>query len=99
MSGRAIFTHQIDELTKQEDPLESIFNTIVFSSADFGAERDRAWLYGIVVGWDDEDDPDAEDVMSELAAQHRWSAEQVARLRRLHAAFVALSVHSSEVTP
>jgi hypothetical protein len=55
---------------RTENPLESLFSCVVFSSADWGAEQDRAWMYGVVAGWDPcPGDTDEEDAMSEVAAR------------------------------
>ena len=67
---------------------------MAFSSRDWGATRGDAWLYGIVVGWDNDPDDDPEDhndAMAELAVQYGWGADDVTRLRDLHAAWVALA--------
>lgn len=61
---------------------EALHNTIAFSSADWAAARDLAWIYGIVLGWDGE-----ECAMEELATKFRWPPERVALLRQLHAEF------------
>lgn len=71
------------------NPFESLERTLAFSSQDWSAARDFAWLYGIVLGWDG-DDPD-ESTMTTLAAKHEWSDQQVARLRALHQDFKAAS--------
>jgi hypothetical protein len=75
-----------------ENPLIALENICAFTSRDMGANRRDAWLYGIVMGWSDYDDPDApeESAMQELALKHSWSPEVVARLKRLHQAFVVL---------
>ena len=74
--------------TATENPLESLHNAIVFDSLDWGQDRAHAWIYGIVVGWDDEDDgPDPFDAMREMQSQHGWNDEAVARLRRLRTEF------------
>ena len=75
---------------RTEDPKESLNRTLATSSRDWGEDRADAWIYGVVCGWDDPRmDPDGE-AMAELAKRHDWSPEEVARLRRLHAAFDAL---------
>lgn len=66
--------------------LESIENVLAFSSRDWSVDKRDAWLWGIVYGWDDPDSPDA---MEEVVALHGWTPEEVARLRGLHADFVA----------
>jgi hypothetical protein len=91
---RVLFAHRLAEAGDGLDPLQALRDAIVFSSADWGAARDFAWIYGIVVGWDsdEDDDPDeVEDTMLELAAVHGWTAEKVERLRALHGAFVELA--------
>lgn len=71
---------------EQTDPFNSLRNAIAFSSADWGAARDLAWVYGIVLGWDDNDESEY-GAMDELAQRFGWSDETVARLRLLHAEF------------
>ena len=72
------------------DPLESLYRLMVHNSRDWGQERSDAWLYGVVVGWDDpEDDPKGE-AMTELARAHGWDEIEVARLRMLHEKFQAM---------
>ncbi len=69
------------------NPLEAISNMIAFNSRDFAEDRFEAWLYGIVLGWDgDDNDPyDGDGAMDEVAARFGWTAAQVANLRALHA--------------
>lgn len=85
-----IIATRIAENASTEGALESLRDAIAFSSADWGEYRDLAWIYGIVLGWDDEDDPDGE-TMRELAERFGWTAGGIARLRRLHAEFVRLA--------
>lgn len=89
MSERVVFVNDIVYTDGEEHPRESLKSAIVFSADDWGASRALAWVYGIVVGWDDEDGND--DAMVELAAKFGWDATGVARLRRLHAAFEAFA--------
>lgn len=75
-----------------EDPFASLHDRIVFSSADWGRSKDLAWIYGIVVGWDDDpDDPPVLRVnaMDDLQREFGWTDAHVERLRRLHTAFLA----------
>lgn len=78
-----------------EDPLRALADTLATASNDWADSRAGAWIYGIVLGWDpdpeDLDDEDESSAMDQLALRFRWSDEQVARLRRLHAAFQQLS--------
>lgn len=79
------------DLTQAEllrEALVSAGNVLAFSANDWGKNSREAWLYGILLGWDDEDDPH-DTSMASLAAKHGWSEADVARLRRLHAAVAA----------
>lgn len=69
------------------NPMQALREAMVFSSNDWGAAADFAWIYGIVVGWGPDDDPESEDAVPSLAEQHGWTPEQVDHLRALHAAF------------
>lgn len=81
-----IIATRIAERAETADPFGSLRNAIAFSSADWGAARDLAWVYGIVLGWDDNDEAEY-GAMEVLAARFGWSDETVARLRNLHAEF------------
>jgi hypothetical protein len=76
----AIFANDLPYSTPTESPFESLKDTLAFSPDDWGDSRAMAWVYGIILGWDDE-------VLTELAQQFRWSAAAIERLRVLHAAF------------
>lgn len=83
-------------LTDLVSALDSARTTMALSSQDWATSRDFAWLYGIVVGWDN--DPEGGDVeqidtLTYLAARFGWTAEDVALLRRLHAAVAGFDVN------
>jgi hypothetical protein len=67
--------------------LRSITARITTSAADFSTYEPDAWVYGIAVGWDCEEDHGHDDIcggtaaMDELAARHGWDEAAVARLR------------------
>lgn len=86
---RPIFLNDMTYVDGEEDPIEALKTTLAFSVEDWGASRAMAWTWGIVHGWGDEEDED--DAHPELALRFGWSDEAVARLRRLHSAFEALS--------
>lgn len=65
-----------------ENCLESIKVAITTSSRDNSAYGRDAWVYGIVVGWDE--------ALLDVAKQHRWDEETVARLQRLRQQFIEL---------
>lgn len=89
-----VMAHRLAEQSPTENPLESLSDTIAFSSADWGAARDLAWIYGIVLGWDDDDDD--EGAMPDIAQRYGWTAETIARLRRLHAEYERLEAAAVE---
>lgn len=66
------------------DPMAALHDAIVFNSRDFAESKFEAWIYGIVVGWDDEDDETGDaGAMDEVAAKVGWTAQEVATLRKL----------------
>lgn len=75
-----IFVNDLPYSTPQEDPKESLKDTLAFSVDDWTQTRAMAWVWGIVCGWDDES-------LAELAPRFNWSDEAVARLKRLHERF------------
>lgn len=91
-----IMAHRMAEKDPTENPWVSLHDTIVFSSDDWSGSRAMAWVYGIVCGWDDDEDDDV-DAMAELAIRFGWDAARVARLRRLRAEFARLAeVHATQ---
>jgi len=78
-----------DTALQMPDVINSMQNVMATSHRDWGMNREDAWLYGIVLGWDFDEEPDEESAMPQLAAQHGWDDETVARLRSLHAAFTS----------
>lgn len=74
------------------EALRSARSTLTLSSQDWSVRHDLAWLYGILVGWDDDpDDPHPVDAMADVAARCGWNADSVARLRRLAAAVAGVA--------
>ena len=66
---------------KIENWKESLNSCLVFHSRDWAANKRDAWLYGIIVGWNDE-------CLAELKEQHGWNDEAVERLKRLRRQYV-----------
>ena len=86
------------DLTDLYSALDSAHATMALSSQDWSVARDFAWLYGILVGWDNE--PTGGDVdqgdgkaLDDLAERFGWSDDQVDRLRRLRAAVAAFNLN------
>ncbi|MBW0275019.1 hypothetical protein ATM97_27850 [Nocardia sp. MH4] len=64
--------------------MAALHDAIVFNSRDFAESKFEAWIYGIVVGWDDEgDEGESESAMDAVAAKVGWTAQEVAILRKL----------------
>lgn len=97
------WVQQLNDLRAQlagiSDALASAHSTMAFSSADHGAEQDRAWLYGLFCGWDCDDhlrnpehvhNEDCDSAMPEVAERFSWSAEAVEQLRAMHEAVVTV---------
>ncbi|MYV30337.1 hypothetical protein GQ649_24265 [Rhodococcus sp. DSM 6344] len=90
-----------EEETKA-DPFKALHDVIAFSSMDFGSASDVAWMYGIVVGWDNDDSDEVEDQhasMRELAQRFNWPHRKVQLLRNLHAEWVRRTSPSGYVEP
>ena len=69
-------------MSDPECPFESLHNTITSNSRDMSADKRDAWLYGIIVGWKPE-------AMRSIAERLRWTDDDVKRLRRLRARYLA----------
>lgn len=78
--------------------LHSITSRICSSARDYGQYETDAWIYGIAVGWDCEEDHGHDGIcggtgaMDELVADHGWDEAAVARLRSLRKAYAAATV-------
>jgi hypothetical protein len=70
-------------VSHEENPLRALEEAIALSSNDWGSARDFAWIWGIILGWSNEDD----DAWCEQQRKWGWTDEQVDRLKRLHEKF------------
>ena len=61
-------------------PFESLYDCIVFDSRDWSIDRKDAWIYGIVVGWNEKS-------LNELSEKHGWDEKTCTRLKILRAGF------------
>lgn len=59
------------------NPFEALERTIAFDVSDWGADRRKAWIYGIVLGWDDEE------CFKEFKYNLGWSDENIEILKTL----------------
>ena len=84
--------------TTGPDPMSALHDAIVFNSRDFGEDKFEAWIYGIVVGWDDEDyEPGHSSAMNSVAEKVGWTPAQVAELRRLHANWTRIEAEAATI--
>ena len=63
------------------DPFTPVEVWLTTLSLDWAARPRDAWVYGIVIGW-------TEDELVEVAARHGWIPAKVDQLRRLRAAYL-----------
>jgi hypothetical protein len=59
------------------NPLDSLHTVMATDVRDWASNRNDAWLYGIVCGWD-------KAALKELRAKHGWSRKATKRLKYLH---------------
>jgi hypothetical protein len=86
-----------DDLATLYSALDSARHTMALSSNDWATNADFAWLWGILVGWDDDPtagDVDQGDAMGDLARRFGWSTDDVERLRTLRAAVAAFDLQA-----
>ena len=66
------------------EALESAHTVLVHDARDWSLSSRDAWLYGLLVGWDDE-------CLAEMLARHpQWKLEGIERLKRLRASIAAI---------
>lgn len=71
-------------MKKITNPLESLYNIMVFSSQDWAADKRGAWMYGIVVGWGGECKEENEEAYQMFNQRFGWNRGTWNRLNKLH---------------
>lgn len=66
-----------------ENPKDSLYYTIANDPRDWAKCKRDAWIYGIIVGWDEES-------LQQIKEQHKWSQRDADRLSLLHEKFELL---------
>lgn len=66
-----------DEMENPTNALQSLLESYTRSSKDMSECKFDAWVYGIIVGWDDSS-------YKELSVKHNWSEEQINYNKLLH---------------
>lgn len=92
---RIVFGNDLPYLDRDTDPLAALEQTMATAVDDWADSRAGAWLYGIVLGWDLDEEDEGEDpdegAMAAVAAKYGWTTDQVAHLRALHTRFAQLA--------
>lgn len=91
MSERIIVANNLPYTMPTTDPKQALEDTLAFAVNDWGESRATAWIYGIILGWfDDEDEEERAATREEFRQKFGWTGEQIARLEALHEAWRAL---------
>lgn len=80
------------DLAELQRTLAAVRHMMATSSRDWSLFKGDAWLYAILVGWNDDPDEPALPVsaLANIAIRHGWSLGDMAALEAMHAAIVAL---------
>lgn len=85
-----IFANELPYNDPPPDYRDGLRNLLAFSARDWSEERDTAYIYAIVFGWDaDPEDPEDQGAWESIAAQHGWSDQLVEHLKAMRAQFDA----------
>lgn len=67
----------IEQTDKLKEVIKSIASAISFSPYDWASHHRLAWIYGVIIGWDN-------DSIKELKEKYDWTDETVERLKTYH---------------
>jgi hypothetical protein len=70
----------------------AVCNMMRVDSRDWAADRGDAYLWAVLIGWDD-------DALQEVAAKHRWNEHRVKYVREMRALLAPLTDQPKEPTP
>ena len=59
-----------EEMSTPTNPLQRLSETLAFTARDCGEDKMIAFMYGIIMGWDDE-------AYAELRVQHNWTDKDI----------------------
>ena len=74
---------------KVKCPFESLYCTLAFATKDWSVDKNDAWLYGIIAGWDD-------DSLKELQLKFKWPDRSIKELKGLHSTYKAMITAKGE---
>ena len=66
------------------NPFESLHNSIVFDCRDWAKDKRDAWIYGVIVGWTNDDAEEMENIFQEFNKKFKWDKDTWNRLQVLH---------------
>lgn len=72
------------KLKEITNPFESLHDTIVFDSRDWGKSEKDAWIYGIIIGWNSDNKEEVEGIFQEFNRKFKWDRDTWNRLQTLH---------------
>jgi len=70
-----------DEMDDATNPLQALAESLSRTSKDMSSTKFDAWLYGIILGWDDE-------AYEELAQLYNWSKKNIEYNKSLHQNYI-----------
>lgn len=70
---------------------ESLYDSIVFDSRDWGVDKSSAWVYGIIIGWNGDTEDENEDLFKEFNKKFGWDKCTWNRLKLLHKEYEKMS--------
>ena len=76
------WNNQLESSINNKDLVESLYNSIIFPPKDWSLTKHDAWMYGIIVGWDD-------NAIKELKQRFSWSDKEVQELKDLNKKFLS----------
>lgn len=87
---------QAAERQRLADVLEAVNRAMATDSRDWGMARGDAWLYGVLVGWECDDQHEHNEIdcggaLDEMAIRHGWTTAHVDRIRALRRAIYEAS--------
>lgn len=83
-------------IKRVREAIGSLQRTVAHDPRDWGQDKRDAWIWGIVCGWECEEQHDHDAVcgrnsaLREVAARHQWANEDVDRLKTYRRALAAL---------
>lgn len=83
------------EMPPFAEVLAAMTRAMATNVRDWGTDRMDAFLWGVLLGWDCDEQHEHDEIdcspgaMDEIAARHGWDTQQIERVRRFHRAVLA----------